>query len=169
MTKSTRAFAPDFICLEISAPELEYNIAVRCTGLFSFGRHFGEKTNARGAAVLFFAFGLASRPDKEEAARFCGLKVVAWGEEGRAAPDGNPMTAPEVCEAVVGAAGCTFATAAGAPEVGEVVVCAAGCTVATAGFPVDTSSLVDFVLPAGFTTAAFDAAGGIAGPIGACL
>ena len=103
------------------------------------------------------------------------------------ASDGNPVTAPEVCEAVVGAAGCTCATAAGAPKVGEVVVCAAGCTVATAagealgagmplgattllsGCPNDTSSLVDFVLPAGFTTAAFDAAGGIAGPIGACL
>ncbi len=113
--------------------------------------------------------------------------MVALGEEGRAAPDGNPVTAPEVCEVVVCAAGCTVATAAGAPEVCEVVVCAAGCTVATAagealgagmllgattllsGFPDDTSSLVDLVLPAGFTTAAFDAAGGIAGQIGACL
>ena len=178
VTKSTRAFAPDFICLEISAPELVYNIAVRCTGLFSIGRHFGEKTNARGAAVLFFAFGLASRPDNKEAARFCGLKVVAWGEEGRAAPNGNPMTAPEVCEVVVGAVSCTFATAAGAPEVGEVVVCVAGCTVATAagealgaGMLLGATTLLSGipVLPAGFTTAAVDAVAGIAGMIGACL
>ena len=41
------------------------------------------------------------------------MKGLALGEEGKAAPDGNPVAAPEVCEVGVCAAGCRVATAAG--------------------------------------------------------
>ena len=88
------------------------------------------------------------------------------GEEGRAAPDGNPVAAPEVCEVIVCAAGCTVATAAGEASGAGLLL---GATPLLSGFPDDTCSLVALVTPACFATAAFDAAGGIAGQIGASL
>ena len=55
------------------------------------------------------------------------------GEEGKAAPDVNPVTAPEVCDVGVCAAGCSVAGAAVAdPEVCEVGDSAAGGSVAWA-------------------------------------
>ena len=92
--------------------------------------------------------------------------MVGLGEEGRAAPDGNPVAAPEVCEVVVCAAGCTVATAAGeSVGAGRLL----GATTLLSGFLDDTCSLVALVTPACFATAAFDAAGGMAGQIVACL
>ena len=88
------------------------------------------------------------------------------GEEGRAAPDGNPVAAPEVCEVVVCAAGCTVATAAGNALGAGMLL---GATTLLSGFSDDTGSLVALVTPACFATAAFAAAVGIAGQIGACL
>ena len=88
------------------------------------------------------------------------------GEEGRAAPDGNPVAAPEVCEVVVCAAGCTVATAAGEALGAGMLL---GATSLLSGFPDDTGSLVALVTPACFATAAFVAAVGIAGQSGACL
>ena len=91
--------------------------------------------------------------------------MVGLGEEGRAAPDGNPVAAPEVCEVVVCAAGCTVATAAGEALGAGMLL---GATTLLSGFPDDTGSLVALVTPACFATAAFVAAGAIAGQIVAC-
>ena len=92
--------------------------------------------------------------------------MVGLGEEGRATPDGNPVAAPEVCEVIVCAAGCTVATAAGEALGAGMLL---GATTLLSGFPDDTRSLLALVTPACFATAAFDAAEGIAGQIGACL
>ena len=89
--------------------------------------------------------------------------MVGLGEEGRAAPDGNPVAAPEVSEVVVCAAGCTVTTTAGEALGAGMLL---GATTLLSGFPDDTCSLVALVC---FATAAFDAAGSIAGQIGACL
>ena len=91
--------------------------------------------------------------------------MVGLGEEGRVAPNGNPVAAPEVCEVIVCAAGCTVATAAGEALGAGMLL---GATLLS-GFPDDTGSLVALVTPACFATAAFVAAGAIAGQIVACL
>ena len=90
------------------APEREYDLAVRCTGCFSFDKGLGEKTKAFGAGALFLApCGLSD--DSSRAVRLLGLKGCAFGEEGNAAADVNPVTAPEVFEVGVCGAGCRVA------------------------------------------------------------
>ena len=70
MTKSTNAFSPDFINVEINATDLEYVSTVRCTGIRSLRGRFAEKTKARGATVVFLGLPLAASCVEEEVARF---------------------------------------------------------------------------------------------------
>ena len=88
------------------------------------------------------------------------------GEEGKAAPDSNPVAAPEVGEVGVCAAGCSVAWAAGAALGAGMLL---GATTVLSVFFADICGLVTLVAPLCFATAAFDAAATIAGQIGAAL
>ena len=88
------------------------------------------------------------------------------GEEGKAAPDDNPVAAPGVCEVGVCAAGCSVAWAAGAALGAGMLF---GATTVLSVFFADTCGLVTLVVPLRFAPAAFDAAATIAGQIGAAL